>query len=124
MPSVTFFAVMERNEVNGERVDPSRWIQSSACPERDFLLGNSQTLRGRMYAFCPHDDEGYSVSLAEIEEMSPDTSQWIDGYLAGSEPSGEDIYGTDFSDWPDDDPRVNDWREAAMTYRRTGVWPH
>ncbi|MDP1793701.1 MAG: hypothetical protein Q8K63_06140 [Acidimicrobiales bacterium] len=114
---------MSLPEVNGERVDPERWIKTSACSQADLLLGNSHTFRGRMYAYCPHDEEGYSVSLHEITAMSTSAEQWIDGFLAGSEPEPADMFGAESDEWDSSDPRLDEWRRVIGRYRRTGIWP-
>jgi hypothetical protein len=49
-----------------------------------------------MSARCPHSDRGFSVSLGQIEEMSAEAEIWIDGYLAGNEPPGEEMDGEEF----------------------------
>ncbi len=115
MPDVEWWA--------GEIVDRRRWIRTAGCAELDFLLGNSYTFPGRMYAYCPHQAQGYSVSLDEMEEMSPEAKSWVDGFLAGNAPNGEYMFGDEFHDLDDDDPRVEQWREAVASFRRTGQWP-
>jgi hypothetical protein len=107
----------------GEVVDRRRWIRTVGCAKPDYLLGNSFTFPGRMYAFCPHEAQGFSVSLSEIAEMSSEAASWIDGFLAGNGPDGQEMFGAEFHDFADDDPRVERWREAIRAFRRSGEWP-
>jgi len=60
--------------------------------------------------------------LGEIEEMSAEAEIWISGYLAGNEPSGEEMYGEEWFEFADVDPRVERWRRAIALFRQTGVW--
>jgi len=98
------------------------WISLAACPARDFLVGNCHTFPGRMAAYCPHRDQGFCVSLAEIEEMSPEAERWVRGFLAGNEPEPEHMFGPSIHDATDSDDRWPRWREAVANFRRTGDW--
>ncbi|MDQ6726113.1 MAG: hypothetical protein M3066_08125 [Actinomycetota bacterium] len=98
------------------------WIRSEGCVGPDYLSGNGHTFRGRISAWCPHNDRGFSVSLGEIEEMSAEAEIWINGYLAGNEPPGEEMYGEEWFELADDDPRFERWRRAITLFHQTGVW--
>lgn len=99
------------------RVHDERLWFVGPCGHRDLLVGNGHTFTGRISAWCPHEEYGFSVSLAEIEEMSTEARYFITGYLAGSEP-GPPIDGAGMStdaDW-------TAWRAATARFRRTGYW--
>lgn len=107
-----------------EGVDERLWIRTSGCDSRDFLVGNSHTFPGRMSAYCPTDGVHYSVSLSEIEDMSPDAVHWVAGFLVGNQPRPEDLFGPGIHDAHDSDPHWRRWTEAVEQFRRTGTWPH
>ncbi len=65
--------------------DDALWFIGS-CGERDFLVGNRHPFVGRMAAWCPTEQVGYSVSVHEVETMSAESSFFIKGFLVGSEP--------------------------------------
>ena len=107
-----------------EGLDKDLWIRTSGCDGRDYLVGNCHTFRGRMGAYCPDRDVGYSVSISEIEDMSPEAARWVAGFLSGNEPSPEDMFGPGIHDAHDSDPRWERWRAALADFRATGEWPH
>ena len=108
-----------------ERIDERLWIfRANGCGERDFLVGNSHTFRGRMGAYCPTQDVGYSISLSEIDEMSPESARWVAGFLSGNEPEAEEMFGPGIHDANDSDSRWQRWRDALAEFRATGVWSH
>ena len=107
-----------------EEIDETLWIRVDACDSHDYLVGNSHTFPGRMSAYCPTDGIHYSVSLSEIEEMSPEARRWVAGFLAGNEPRPEDMFGPAIHDAYDSDPRWRRWRDAIAEFRNSGSWPH
>ena len=104
-------------------VNPIFWITSYVCHGRDYLeMRNPHTFPGRIAVFCPHNDQSYNVSLADLEfnECSAETRIWVAGYLVGNEPDppeGEDVP-------PDEHPNYGRWREACEEFRKTGFWPY
>lgn len=54
--------------------------------------------------------------------MSAEAEIWISGYLAGNEPPGEEMYGEEWFELADDDPRFERWRRAIALFHQTGVW--
>jgi hypothetical protein len=108
----------------GPPVDERLWIRTNGCADRDFLAGNGHTFHGRISAYCPHKSHGFSVSLSEIEEMSPESSIWIDGYLAGNEPDPHEMFGQGIYELDEDHPRWRRWFDAVAEFRTTGSWPH
>ena len=93
-------------------IDPRLWIRTPACGERDFLLGNSHTFLGRMAGYCPHRDQGFSVSKNELIETSAEASFWVEGFLRGNEPG-----------YPDEPGNQEAWRRALGEFYRAGVGP-
>ena len=103
-------------------MDEDLWIRTPACEERDYLVGNSHTFPGRMAGYCPMRGIGFSVSLDEIEEMSPEAARWIEGFLAGNEPDPDEMFGPGIHDADQSDPRWQRWRHAVAEFRSTGRW--
>lgn len=100
--------------------DAALWIVTS-CGKRDYLLGNPHTFRGRMSAYCPHEQHGYAVGKSEIVEMSPEAARWVEGFLRGNEPDvpvGEDGREVDA-----DDRRYAEWEANLELFRESGEWP-
>ena len=114
---------MHENEQQDE-VDEQLWIRTSGCDGRYYLMANGHTFSGRISAYCPTRDSGFSVSLPEIEEMSPESARWVAGFLAGNEPDPEEMFGPGIHDADDADPRWERWRLAVADFRVTGKWPH
>lgn len=97
-------------------VDDALWFIGS-CGERDFLVGNRHPFVGRMAAWCPTEQVGYSVSVHEVETMSAESSFFIKGFLVGSEPP------VPYDDEGDVDERdLVAWRSALARFRQTGAW--
>jgi hypothetical protein len=101
--------------------DPRRWIVVPWCGRRDYLHGNPHTRRGLMAAYCPHDERGYSVSKADIVEMSTEAAAWVDGFLRGNEPP--DPLGENGLEAGDDHPAYRAWRAGTERFHETGQWP-
>jgi hypothetical protein len=66
--------------------DPLLWFEGWCGGGRDLLTGNGGTFHGRMSAWCPHEQVGYNVSLAEMGQMSQQARYWVAGFLAGNQP--------------------------------------
>ena len=107
-----------------EGLDQQLWIVRAGSDCRDFLVGNSHTFHGRIAAYCPTNDYGYSVSLDEIEEMSAESSRWVAGFLAGNEPAPTEMFGPGIHDAPEEDSRWQRWHAAVDEFRTTGAWSH
>jgi hypothetical protein len=105
----------DEDDVPGN-LDPRLWFEAS-CGERDLLVGNPHTFRGRLAAWCPHRELGYNVSLSELGEMSDEARYFVRGFLRGSEP--EAPYDDDGELTPEDEAA---WRAAIRRFRRTGSW--
>lgn len=97
-------------------IDETYWFTGS-CGERDYLTGNSHTFIGRMSAWCPRNQVGYSVSANEITEMADATRHFIAGFLAGTQP-GPPID----EDGATDEADLAAWWSATARFRRTGGW--
>ena len=102
----------------GGEPDPLLWFEGS-CGGRDLLAGNGGTFRGRMRAWCPHEQLGYNVSLAEMGQMSQEARYWVAGFLAGNQPGEPPPPGFDADIDPGD---LIAWRAAIGRFRRTGQW--
>lgn len=113
---------MDDGTAHAHPVDERLWIRTAACDDADFLCGNGHSFRGRMAAYCLRDKRGFSVSLSEITEMSPEARYWITGFLHGNEPAPEDMFGPGIHDANDDDPRWTRWRTAVDEFVSTGEW--
>jgi len=64
-----------------------------------------------MEAYCPHQRNGFSVSMNEVTEASPEARIWMAGFLRGNEPSP-----------PEEDDLQQVWRASVQAFRRIGVW--
>jgi len=108
-----------------EGLDQQLWIRRAGFDCRDFLVGNPHTFRGRMAAYCPTANYGYSVSLGGIEEMSSESASWVAGFLAGNEPGPDDMFGPGIYDTPDEHGgHWQRWRDALAEFRTGGTWRH
>lgn len=102
-------------------VDPELWILTYKHPShREYLVGNSHTFPGRMSAYCPEENRGFSVSKFEIERCSAYSRRWIDGFLHGNTPPAPDDDDVTPREW---ESRFARWRELAATFHETGQWP-
>jgi hypothetical protein len=87
------------------------------------ILGNAHTFPGGMAALA-EDGLGVTLYKSDIVEASADVWAWIDGFLAGSEPTLAQFLGLDASetaDIPDEDERVSRWLRASDIFRKTGA---
>jgi len=98
-------------------IDENLWF-TGPCGARDFLLPeNAHTFNGRMSAWCPSKQVGYSVSLSEIDEMSDASRYFIKGFLTGDGPAPP------YDDEGDIDPGdLRAWHAAIARFNRTGQW--
>jgi hypothetical protein len=75
------------------------------------------------------DAEGHQVlymSKSEIVAASPAARRWIDGFIAGSEPSLSEyllISPAEADLLEEDDLLVREWQEALAQYASTGELP-
>ena len=90
------------------------WIDG--FPGRNFLLGHSHTFPGRMAAYSEVEGRGFSVSKYEITSMSESARSWVEGFLAGTEPSPPEYLGTG-------DIRGIQWETAMVEFRTSGRLP-
>lgn len=99
-----------------DALDERLWF-TGFCGARDYLLGSGNTFRGRLSAWCPSKEVGYTVSLSEISEMSVESEYFVKGFLAGQVPRAPE----------DEDGSITDddlyaWWAATERFRRTGSW--
>ena len=105
-------------------MDERLWVTIEGCDERHVLVGNPHTHQGRMAVRCPRHG-GFNISRSDVVDASDLARVWIDGFLNGSEPRPEDMFGDGIHLLDDDhDPRWLRWRAAVGEYRRTGDWPY
>jgi len=100
------------------------WIVVEGSPDRAYLLGNSHTSPGRMYACWTDEGDGFSISKNEIVDASNLAKVWIDGFLAGNEPTLSEFLGVSnelASSLLDDDPAVDRWRKSLKRFRVSGT---
>lgn len=102
------------------RVDPEVWVENSSGL-RHYLIGNAHTHLGRMLAWV--DDVGYTrLSKNEIVSSSARASDWVAGFMAGSEPELEVFLGRMVplpgEPTPEDEAR---WLRALDHYRESGT---
>ena len=108
-----------------ERYDPELWI-AVAGPLRLYLLGKAHTFHGHMRTWDPDADQVLYVSKTEIVSASPAARHWIDGFIAGSEPSLSEcllITPAEADLLDEDEPLVREWQGALAQYARTGELP-
>jgi hypothetical protein len=112
---VSWEQLPDNDEVH-DNLDERLWFEAS-CGGRDLLVGNPHTFRGRMAAWCPHQNRGYTVSVSEMGAMADETRYFVRGFLSGNEPGPpfDDDHGTDRAD-------EVAWRSALRRFRRTGSW--
>lgn len=91
---------------------------------KGYILGNPHTHLGRMTAWFDRAGAALHFSKEEIVEASELARVWIDGFLAGSEPSPESMFGEGIHETDDQDSRLQRWRDAIRVYRKTGYWDH
>jgi hypothetical protein len=72
-----------------------------------------------MWAWCPHEQLGYNVSLAEMGQMSQEARYWVAGFLAGNQLGPPPPPHFDADTDPGD---LIAWRAATGRFRRTGLW--
>jgi hypothetical protein len=104
-------------------VTTSLWIRLAGRDAVWLIDGNPHTHQGRMRAVDPETGDTIFFSLSEVIDASDVARAWIDGFLAGSEPSATSMFGVGILD-DDEGPRWGRWRAAIADYRRTGEWPH
>ena len=108
---------MEKDEI-------SLWIRLADRESVWLIDGNPHTHQGRMRAVEPDSGGAIYFSSSEVTDASDAASAWIAGFLAGSEPAADAMFGVGIFDAEDDDPRWDRWRSALADYRRTGDWPY
>jgi hypothetical protein len=100
-------------------VDPELWFEIDSCGGRHYLLDDSPSILGRMYAYCPRTHETTRVSKGEMTAFSEAAGYFVRGFLAGSQPPPPlDEEGM----LVQDQAAVAAWRRAVEDYRATGIW--
>lgn len=102
-------------------VDPRLWVRVDGIEGRCFLLGNNHTFRGRICAYSESDRTAFGISKCQIVEQSDEAGYWIEGFLNGAEPRGEDMFGPRFLD--DEDGLRERWWKALELFHESGSWP-
>jgi hypothetical protein len=102
--------------------DEDRWVTTKGSDERLFLGYNPYTHIGRIGVWVPSLGHGTRISLSDVTDASPLARAWLDGFLAGSGPDPEVMFGDGIYDLPDDHPPWKRWREALHEFRHTGDW--
>ena len=108
------------DRTDGPELDPELWFNTAHCDGRHYLLGNGQTFRGRLHAWCPSKQLGFRVSMSEIADCSKETTYFLKGFLAGQEP-GPPV-DDDGDLLPPGDPEYRAWVHATELFRQTGSW--
>ena len=87
-------------------IDVRLWIEIGGIDGRCYLFGNCGTSLGRMYAFSETLDTSLCVSKHEIVSQSDESAYWIDGFLHGTAPFGDAMFGPRYDEELDDlEPR-------------------
>jgi hypothetical protein len=111
---------MER-PVTEQAFDPELWIDVTGG--RRYLLGKAHTFHGRMRCWDPKEKVVLYYSKNEIRDASPSARRWIEGFMAGSEPTLSEyllITSTEADLLEENDPLVEEWRRALAYYAETG----
>ena len=106
--------------------DPNLWVEVDGYPGRLFIMGNPHTFAGRISAWSYDNDESLYFSKSEVTASSDAARWWIEGYLHGAEPSPAAYLVIDPRDvdvMDDDDPRLEQWRDALTHFRESGDMP-
>jgi hypothetical protein len=101
--------------------DPVLWVELAARPGRWTIHYNPHTHPGR-FAVVDADDNAIYASRGDVTACSLEARYWLDGFLRGSEPDAERMFGPDIWESDGDDPRWVRWRAALDQFRRTGDW--
>lgn len=105
-----------------DSIDPSLWFTTKNYgPDRKFYFfsHSPHTFYGRMHAYDPEQKQSFSVSKYEISTMSPEAGYFVQGFLAGNEPSPPEGANGPL---PNDDPQILRWTRAIDLWRITGIW--
>jgi hypothetical protein len=103
-------------------LDPSLWIEVEGVAGRCYLIGNPHTFRGRMYAYSEGLARDLAVSRADIRNSSTEARYWVEGFLSGNEPDGDQMFGPAFLD--QDDRLAERWQNALSHFTQAGNWPY
>lgn len=105
-------------------LDERQWVVVQGFDGRCYIIGNSHTFTGRMTCWSEATGQTFSFSKNEVLDASETSRAWIDGFLAGNEPTPVDMFGVGIYDADDSDPRWSRWQDAVRQFRATGSWPH
>ena len=84
-------------------IDPRLWVKIKGVDGRCYLFGNNHTFKGRMCAYSEALETDLGVSRGEITASADEAQYWIEGFLAGNEPSEAEALGDDDDDNPGSD---------------------
>ncbi|RZS79926.1 hypothetical protein EV189_3405 [Motilibacter rhizosphaerae] len=95
-------------ELDGDGVvlDAALWVRMADSGEIGYIEGNALLGRGRVHIPGSGACEALIDPYRELSELSPLAQAWLDGFLAGSEPSiweylgvGPDAYDCTDEEW-------------------------
>jgi hypothetical protein len=118
------------SDSNDPLVDPSLWVWNSEMGI-GYIVGRAAQHPGSFRVWWPTQRLESSSRLYEIEGCSQESSYWLHGLLAGSNPPA--WFGPEFEPWHivdatddawmiEEDPRFRLWEKAIDRFERTGVW--
>lgn len=102
------------SEMTPPEIDPDLVFQGTHCNGLHYLVGNPHIRPGRMAAWCEEQQVEITVSLKDMAYISSPAKYWINGFLAGNEPSPPGSH---------DSAGLTAWESARRTFRATGEWP-
>jgi len=85
------------------------------------ILGNSHTHRGRFKVRIISTGTEVSSSLPDVESASDAARRWIDGFLAGSEPSLYEYLGIDGAGLEPTNEDIVRWKNYCARFRASGL---
>lgn len=100
------------------------WAQPLDESTRWVICGNAHTHRGHFYVAALGDNASRTVRLDDVIDASEEARLWLDGFLAGQEPSRYEFMGAD-DDLYEAADAADDQRYEALRvhFRRTGWAP-
>lgn len=100
----------------GDGGSASLWVVADSIGQV-WLLGNPHTFPGRIHVRALNGDL-LSISRSEILSFGPGAAEWVDGFLAGSEPE----VSTSWAASADVKHLERGLSRVRSNFRRTGEW--
>lgn len=100
------------------------WVEVKGLEGRCLLIGNSHTFPGGIAAFSVHLDRGLTIYKNQVVNASASARCWIEGFLAGNEPTFAEYLGV--APWSEpeiDDPSYARWNAFLSDFHVTGTSP-